>query len=98
LQILDLLAECCKSTNKSARLAYATLVLNYAVSLVESKDDGGQIQVLSAALEMAGPQEQDVEVQFRALVAIGTLVSFSQMFGSLIFFHAYLSTGIESVK
>jgi hypothetical protein len=47
---------------------------------------------------MAGPQEQDVEVQFRALVAIGTLVSFSQMFGSLIFFHAYLSTGIESVK
>jgi hypothetical protein len=32
LQILDLLAECCKSTNKSARLAYATLVLKYALS------------------------------------------------------------------
>ncbi|CAM6039015.1 unnamed protein product [Sphagnum compactum] len=78
-EILDLLAECCKSTNKSARLAYATLVLNYAVSLVESKDDGGQIQVLSAALEMAGPQEQDVEVQFRALVAIGTLIHSGQV-------------------
>jgi hypothetical protein len=25
---------------------------SYAVSLVESKDDGGQIQVLSAALEV----------------------------------------------
>jgi hypothetical protein len=49
-------------------------------------------------VQMAGPQEQDVEVQFRALVAIGTLVSFSQMFWSLIFFHACLLTGIESMK
>ncbi|KAJ7285529.1 hypothetical protein O6H91_Y327400 [Diphasiastrum complanatum] len=73
-EILDIFSECSNSSNRNVRFAYATLVLNYAVLLTEATDEEGQLQALSAAMENAGPQESDVEVQFRALVAIGTLI------------------------
>ncbi|KAH9302954.1 hypothetical protein KI387_014537, partial [Taxus chinensis] len=71
--IIDLFSECCSSSNKNVRLSYSTLVLNYAVLLIESKDEDGQQQVLSAAMEMGDAQEEDTDVRFRALVAIGSL-------------------------
>lgn len=50
------------------------MVLNYSVLLIEKKDEEGQSQVLSAALEIMEEENQDVESKFRALVAIGSLM------------------------
>ncbi|KAL5987130.1 hypothetical protein ACLOJK_041126 [Asimina triloba] len=69
-QVLDALSTCCLSSNKNVNLSYSTLVLNYAVLLIEKKDQEGQAQVLSAALEIA-EGSQDIDSKFRALVAIG---------------------------
>lgn len=73
-EILDMFSECHLSSNKNVRLAYSTLLLNYCVLLIETKDEAGQIQVLSAALEMAGPQENDVVSRYRALLTLGSLM------------------------
>lgn len=73
-EILDLFSECCSSSNKNIRLAYSTLILNYTVLLIEKKDEDGQQQVLSAAMELGDAEEHDVDVRFRALVAIGSLM------------------------
>ncbi|GER50394.1 transducin family protein / WD-40 repeat family protein [Striga asiatica] len=50
VEILDAFSSCWSSTNKNVQLSYATLLINYAVLLVEKKDKEGQSQVLSAAL------------------------------------------------
>ncbi|GFQ03817.1 phospholipase a-2-activating protein [Phtheirospermum japonicum] len=73
-EILDALSTCCSSSNKNVQKSYATLLLNYAVLLIEKKDEGGQSQVLSAALEMAEEVTVDPDSRFRALVAIGSLM------------------------
>uniref|UniRef100_A0A0D6QXS4 Phospholipase A-2-activating protein n=1 Tax=Araucaria cunninghamii TaxID=56994 RepID=A0A0D6QXS4_ARACU len=73
-EIIDLFSECCSSSNKNVQLSYSTLLLNYAVLLIESKDEEGQLQVLSAVMEMGEAQEKDVDIRFRALVAIGSLM------------------------
>ncbi|PON76893.1 Guanine nucleotide-binding protein, beta subunit [Parasponia andersonii] len=62
------------SPNKNLQLSYATLILNYAVLLIEKKDQEGQYQVLSAALEIAEEENLEVDSKFRALVAIGSLM------------------------
>ncbi|KAE8686785.1 cytochrome c bioproteinsis protein CCS1 [Hibiscus syriacus] len=49
--ILDAFLSCLASPNKNLQLAYSTLILNYAVLLIEKKDEEGQSHVLSAALE-----------------------------------------------
>uniref|UniRef100_A0A2N9ECM6 PUL domain-containing protein n=1 Tax=Fagus sylvatica TaxID=28930 RepID=A0A2N9ECM6_FAGSY len=46
----------------------------YAVLLIEKKDQEGQSQVLSAALEIAEEENLEVDSKFRALVAIGSLM------------------------
>ncbi|CAL5329142.1 unnamed protein product [Camellia sinensis] len=46
----------------------------YAVLLIENKDQEGQSQVLSAALEIAEEENLEVDPKFRALVAIGSLM------------------------
>ncbi|RWR72325.1 phospholipase A-2-activating protein isoform X1 [Cinnamomum micranthum f. kanehirae] len=73
-EILDALSCCCSSSNKNVNLSYSTLVLNYAVLLIEKRDQEGQAQVLSAALEMAEEGNQDPDSKFRALVVIGSLM------------------------
>ncbi|WOK99599.1 phospholipase A-2-activating protein [Canna indica] len=73
-QVLDALSTCQSFFNKNAHLCYVTLILNYAVFLVEAKDKEGQAQLLSAALEIAEDGNKDVDGRFRALVAIGTLM------------------------
>ncbi|KAL3614135.1 hypothetical protein CASFOL_042209 [Castilleja foliolosa] len=73
-EILDVFSTCCSSSNKNVQKSYATLLLNYAVLLIEKKDEGGQSQVLSAALEMAEEETVDSDSRFRALVAIGSLM------------------------
>ncbi|URE01794.1 PUL domain [Musa troglodytarum] len=73
-EVLDTLSSCRSFFNKNAHLCYATLILNYAVLLIEAKDREGQAQVLSAALEIAEDGNQDVDGRFRALVAVGTLM------------------------
>ncbi|KAJ8506706.1 hypothetical protein OPV22_007592 [Ensete ventricosum] len=73
-EVLDNLSSCRSFFNKNAHLCYATLILNYAVLLIEAKDKEGQAQVLSAALEIAEDGNQDVDGRFRALVAVGTLM------------------------
>ncbi|XP_047941703.1 phospholipase A-2-activating protein isoform X1 [Salvia hispanica] len=73
-EVLDALSCCCSSSNKNVQLSYATLILNYAVLLIEKKDEEGQSQVLSAALEMAEGETIDSDSRFRAMVAIGSLM------------------------
>ncbi|XP_057788250.1 uncharacterized protein LOC131005346 [Salvia miltiorrhiza] len=73
-EVLDAFSSCCSSSNKNVQLSYATLILNYAVLLIEKKDEEGQSQVLSAALEMAEGETVDSDSRFRAMVAIGSLM------------------------
>uniref|UniRef100_A0A0D3BC23 Phospholipase A-2-activating protein n=1 Tax=Brassica oleracea var. oleracea TaxID=109376 RepID=A0A0D3BC23_BRAOL len=73
-QILDAFSNCYSSPNKNLQLAYSTLLLNYAVLLIEKKDEEGQAQVLSAALQIAEEEGADVDSKFRSLVAIGSLM------------------------
>lgn len=73
-EILDIFSECHLSASKNVRIAYSTLLLNYCVLLIDTKDEAGQIQVLSAALEMAGPQEQDPICRYRSLLTLGSLI------------------------
>ncbi|KAG6542654.1 hypothetical protein Mapa_015888 [Marchantia paleacea] len=78
-EVLDLFAECYHSSNKNVRLALATLILNYSVLLVELKDEDGQTQAISGALEMAASTELEAEVRFRALVALGSIIHGGQV-------------------
>ncbi|KAL2609949.1 hypothetical protein R1flu_028522 [Riccia fluitans] len=78
-EVLDLFSECYQSSNKNVRLALSTLLLNYSVLLVELKDEEGQTQAISGALEMASSTEGDEEVRFRALVALGTIIHGGQV-------------------
>ncbi|XP_043712517.1 phospholipase A-2-activating protein [Telopea speciosissima] len=73
-EVLDAFSSCCSSSNKNIQVSYSTLVLNYAVLLIEKKDQEGQSHVLSAAFEIAEEGNQDVDSKFRALVAIGSLM------------------------
>ncbi|XP_039131042.1 phospholipase A-2-activating protein [Dioscorea cayenensis subsp. rotundata] len=73
-EILDALSGCRSSFNKNANLSYSTLIVNYAVLLINQKDQEGQAQILSAALEIAEDENQDTDSRFRALVAIGSLM------------------------
>ncbi|KAK9942383.1 hypothetical protein M0R45_008052 [Rubus argutus] len=73
-EILDVYSSCYSSPNKNLRLSYATLILNYAVLLIDNKDREGQSQVLSAALQIAEEENLEIDAKFRALVAIGSLM------------------------
>ncbi|XP_062187090.1 uncharacterized protein LOC133890640 isoform X2 [Phragmites australis] len=73
-EIIDSVSSCKPSFSKNAHLAYATLLLNYAVLSIESKDEQCQAQILSATLEIAEDDTQDVDSKYRALVAIGSLM------------------------
>ncbi|WVZ61723.1 hypothetical protein U9M48_011552 [Paspalum notatum var. saurae] len=73
-EIIDSMSNCKSSFSKNAHLAYATLLLNYAVLSIESKDEQSQAQILSAALEIAEDDTQDFDSKYRALVAIGSLM------------------------
>ncbi|KAH9656519.1 phospholipase a2-activating protein [Citrus sinensis] len=73
-EILDAFSSCYSSSNKNVQLSYSTLILNYAVLLIEKKDEEGQSHVLSAALEIAEEESIEVDSKYRALVAIGTLM------------------------
>ncbi|KAJ6739031.1 PHOSPHOLIPASE A2-ACTIVATING PROTEIN [Salix koriyanagi] len=73
-EILDAFSSCYSSPNKNLQLSYATMILNYAVLLIERKDHEGQSQVLSAALEIVEEENIEVDSKFRALVAIGSLM------------------------
>ncbi|XP_061359048.1 uncharacterized protein LOC133303157 [Gastrolobium bilobum] len=73
-EILDAFSSCSSSPNKNLQLSYSTLILNYAVLLIESKDQEGQSQVLSAALQIVEDENVEEDSKFRALVAVGTLM------------------------
>ncbi|XP_027353628.1 phospholipase A-2-activating protein [Abrus precatorius] len=73
-EILDAFSSCSSSTNKNLQLSYSTLLLNYAVLLIESKDQEGQSQVLSAALEIVEDENVEIDSKFRALVAVGSMM------------------------
>ncbi|XP_057964226.1 uncharacterized protein LOC131155245 isoform X2 [Malania oleifera] len=73
-EILDAFSSCYGSSNKNVQLSYSTLILNYAVLLIEKRDQEGQSQVLSAALEIVEEENLEVDSKFRALVAIGSLM------------------------
>ncbi|KAJ0607997.1 putative transcription factor WD40-like family [Helianthus annuus] len=74
VEIFDAFASCYSSSNKNVQVSYSTLVLNYAVLLIEKKDEEGQAHVLSAALEIAEGEALEVDAKYRALVAIGSLM------------------------
>ncbi|CAH9056252.1 unnamed protein product [Cuscuta europaea] len=73
-EILNAFSKCYLTSNKNVQLSYSTMILNYAVLLIEKKDEEGQSQVLSAALEIAEEESIDADSKFRALVAIGSLM------------------------
>ncbi|KAF7840914.1 phospholipase A-2-activating protein [Senna tora] len=73
-KILDAFSSCSSSTNKNLQLSYSTLLLNYAVLLIQMKDLEGQSQVLSAALEIVEDENVEVDSKFRAFVAVGSLM------------------------
>ncbi|XP_019413605.1 PREDICTED: phospholipase A-2-activating protein-like isoform X1 [Lupinus angustifolius] len=73
-EILDAFSSCSSSSNKNLQLSYSTLILNYTVLLIELKDQEGQSQVLSAALEIVENENVEGDSKFRALVAIGSLM------------------------
>ncbi|OIW08701.1 hypothetical protein TanjilG_03377 [Lupinus angustifolius] len=73
-QILDAFSSCSSSSNKNLHLSYSTLILNYTVLLIELKDQEGQSQVLSAALEIVENENVEGDSKFRALVGIGSLM------------------------
>ncbi|XP_071729987.1 uncharacterized protein [Rutidosis leptorrhynchoides] len=74
VEIFDAFANCHSSPNKNLQVSYSTLVLNYAVLLVEKKDEEGQAHVLTAALEIAEGETLELDAKYRALVAIGSLM------------------------
>ncbi|KAI3755551.1 hypothetical protein L1987_55354 [Smallanthus sonchifolius] len=74
VEIFDAFASCYSSLNKNVQVSYSTLVLNYAVLLIEKKDEEGQAHVLSAALEIAEGETLETDAKYRALVAIGSLM------------------------
>ncbi|KAL7608843.1 hypothetical protein Lser_V15G12110 [Lactuca serriola] len=82
VEVFDAFASCYSSPNKNVQISYSTLVLNYAVLLIEKKDEEGQSHVLSAALEIAEGETSEVDAKYRALVAIGSLI---EMLGSSLF-------------
>lgn len=73
-EILDVLSNYQPLFNKNISLAYSTLVLNYTVLLIQTKDKDGQAQILSVALQIVEDGAQDVVSRFQALVAIGSLM------------------------
>ncbi|KAI9215528.1 hypothetical protein POPTR_T125104v4 [Populus trichocarpa] len=73
-EILDVFSSCYSSPNKNLQLSYATMILNYAVLLIEKKDLEGQSQVLTAAIAIAEGENIEVDSKFRALVAVGSLM------------------------
>ncbi|XP_078430526.1 transducin family protein / WD-40 repeat family protein [Wolffia australiana] len=73
-EIIDVLSSCKEQFTKNIFISYSTLLLNYAVLLIELKDEEGQAQILSAALDVAEDIDQDVVSRFRSLVAVGSLM------------------------
>ncbi|CAA6657705.1 unnamed protein product [Spirodela intermedia] len=73
-EIIDVLSSCKQYFNKNIYVSYSTLLLNYAVLLIDIKDQQGQAQILSAALDVAEDVNQDVVSRFRSLVAVGSLM------------------------
>ncbi|CAI9104464.1 OLC1v1003135C2 [Oldenlandia corymbosa var. corymbosa] len=73
-EIIDAFASSYLPSNKNVQLAYSTLLLNYAVLLVEKKHESGQSQVLSAAIGIAEEETIEVDTRYRVLVAIGSLM------------------------
>ncbi|KND02975.1 uncharacterized protein SPPG_08978 [Spizellomyces punctatus DAOM BR117] len=73
-QIVDLVKDCWRGTqNKNLRVALATVFLNYAVLLNERPDDALRVDLLKTVIEFLRT-ETDAETEFRAMVALGTLV------------------------
>mmetsp|Transcript_16158 Transcript_16158/g.48409 ORF Transcript_16158/g.48409 Transcript_16158/m.48409 type:complete len:789 (+) Transcript_16158:141-2507(+) len=69
--LLDGFAPALTAPSKAVRLAAATLLLNASIL----NDSELNMQVLSGLLEvLSNPTETDAETQYRAIVAVGTLV------------------------
>ena len=61
------------STNKNVQVAMCTVLLNYAIALVNNTDNEAKAQCLSIISKICDAQK-DPEAMFRLLVCIGTLV------------------------
>lgn len=71
--ILDAAQQLFPSDNKNVQIAFATLLLNYAVLLIKCADFEAKCQCLSSIANVLNVVN-DREAQFRLLVAIGTLI------------------------
>jgi len=69
--VLQLVIECVKMENKNIRIAASTIILNYASVLLTQKDFD-KLQLISIISEIL-KAEQEEEVIYRTLVALGTL-------------------------
>ncbi|KAJ3262722.1 hypothetical protein HDU77_000238 [Chytriomyces hyalinus] len=65
------------SSNANLRLAVASLFLNVIIVLKQKKDDSFSFDLLTSLIEFIS-HESDVENEYRALVALGTLIHGNQ--------------------
>mmetsp|Transcript_30033 Transcript_30033/g.48525 ORF Transcript_30033/g.48525 Transcript_30033/m.48525 type:complete len:755 (+) Transcript_30033:13-2277(+) len=73
-EILDSVVDLSNSDNANIRMAFSTVLLNYAVSFRDmAPSEEASMQLLVALSELLS-RDKDVEVLFRALVALGTLI------------------------
>lgn len=73
--ILRATSRASKSANRRARETFASLMINYAVSLFESKasaDD--RVPFFKCIIDMVSTGEKDEEVVYRLMLALGTLL------------------------
>eukprot|EP00177_Eucheuma_denticulatum_P007050 GFKZ01012830.1.p1 GENE.GFKZ01012830.1~~GFKZ01012830.1.p1 ORF type:complete len:860 (+),score=128.80 GFKZ01012830.1:155-2581(+) len=83
-QILGSCAGASRSANRRARETFASVVINYAVSLHDGKASVEERKmVMKRAIEVLEGGEQDEEVVYRMMLAIGTLMCGGDEFGTM---------------
>jgi len=73
-QLLENITDTFATSNKNTRLASATVLLNFSVLYLQEPNEQGTSQALSVLSEALRVADNDEEVSFRLLVALGTLV------------------------
>lgn len=73
-EILEKAADCTSSTVRNVKVALVTLLLNFSVFFLTHKNDEGKVQCVSVLAEILNSGNNNEEVEYRALVAIGTLI------------------------
>jgi len=72
-KLLETIVQSFPGANKQSRLVLATVLLNYSALYLTDPSEEGICQALSVLTEALKVSDNDEEVQFRLLVALGTM-------------------------